>query len=71
MASLRKLSCKATANFRAPAWSTSMTTASGHCCASLTSASTSAPSPRLLPRSTRSTLSASQPASSTKTNTAS
>eukprot|EP00965_Chrysotila_dentata_P165909 5477692-Pleurochrysis_carterae.AAC.1 len=49
-----------------------MTTASGHRCASPTSASMSASSPKLLPRSTRSTLSAyermsaSQPFSPTK-----
>eukprot|EP00965_Chrysotila_dentata_P007546 245519-Pleurochrysis_carterae.AAC.1 len=48
-----------------------MTTASGHRCASPTSASMSAPSPRLLPRSARSTLSASQLANSTRTNAAS
>eukprot|EP00965_Chrysotila_dentata_P066782 2210803-Pleurochrysis_carterae.AAC.1 len=46
-----------------------MTTVSSHRCASTTSASTSAsPSPRSLQRSTRSVLSASQPASSTRTN---
>eukprot|EP00965_Chrysotila_dentata_P241059 6204061-Pleurochrysis_carterae.AAC.1 len=52
-------------NLRALARPTSMTTGSGHRCATSTSASTSAPSPRSLPRSTRSTLSASPPASST------
>eukprot|EP00965_Chrysotila_dentata_P074160 2449254-Pleurochrysis_carterae.AAC.2 len=48
-----------------------MTTASGHRCASPTSALMIAPPPRLLPRSTRSTLSASQPASSKRGNAAS
>eukprot|EP00965_Chrysotila_dentata_P039376 1309064-Pleurochrysis_carterae.AAC.1 len=48
-----------------------MTTASGHRCASPTSASMTIPSPRLLPRSTRPISSATQPANSTRTNAAS
>eukprot|EP00965_Chrysotila_dentata_P078699 2593990-Pleurochrysis_carterae.AAC.1 len=68
VAELRGLFFKATVNHHAPALPTSMTTASGHRCASPMSASTS--EPRSLPRSTRSTLCASQPANSTRTNAA-
>eukprot|EP00965_Chrysotila_dentata_P100412 3318087-Pleurochrysis_carterae.AAC.1 len=71
MAELLGLSFKTTVNLHAPAWPTTMTTVSGHRCTSPTLASTSALSPRLLPRSIKSTLSASQPASSTITNAAS
>eukprot|EP00965_Chrysotila_dentata_P216570 6189453-Pleurochrysis_carterae.AAC.1 len=68
MAELRGLSFKATVNLHAPAWPTLTTNTNDHCCVSPTSALTSVLLPRSLPRSTRSTLSASQPASTSKMN---